>query len=151
MNNNILWPGLNYATGRGLLILYPSTPAVPPASEHSVLVSQGPFLASQRPVSGLSAPGWTLGITNGPLRLWRGGYIKAASYEKHELELVIKEWDDLFQRVLELRIIEAADENTKNNDMRSDRYLYRARVAIFVVLGLTAITGVTYVLDQVRY
>ena len=50
-----------------------------------------------------------------------------------------------------MRIIEAADENTKNNDMRSDRYLYRARVAIFVVLSLTAITGVTYVLDQVRY
>ena len=59
--------------------------------------------------------------------------------------------EDLFQRVLEMRIIGAADENTKNNDMRGDRYLYRARVAIFVVLGLTAITGVTYVLDQVRY
>ena len=79
------------------------------------------------------------------------GYIKAASYDEHEKELVIKEGEDLFQRVLEMRIIEAADENTKNNDMRSDRYLYRARVAIFVVLGLTAITGVTYVLDQVRY
>ena len=82
---------------------------------------------------------------------WREGYIKAASYDEHEKELVIKEGDDLFQRVLEMRIIEAADENTKNNDMRSDRYLYRARVAIFVVLSLTAITGVTYVLDQVRY
>ena len=35
----LAWPGLNYTTGRGLLILYPSTPAVPPASEHSVLVS----------------------------------------------------------------------------------------------------------------
>ena len=83
---------------------------------------------------------------------WRGGgYIKAASYDEHEKELVIKEGEDLFQRVLEMRIIGAADENTKNNDMRGDRYLYRARVAIFVVLGLTAITGVTYVLDQVRY
>ena len=82
---------------------------------------------------------------------WRGGYIKAASYDEHEKELVIKEGEDLFQRVLEMRIIEAADENTKNNDMRSDRYLYRARAAIFVVLGLTTITGVTYVLDQVRY
>ena len=54
---------------------------------------------------------------------WRGGYIKAASYDEHEKELVIKEGEDLFQRVLEMRIIEAADENTKNNDMRSDRYL----------------------------
>ena len=35
----LAWPGLNYATGRGLLILYPSTPAVPPASEHPALVS----------------------------------------------------------------------------------------------------------------
>ena len=35
----LAWPGLNYATGRGLLILLPSTPAVSPASEHSALVS----------------------------------------------------------------------------------------------------------------
>ena len=54
-------------------------------------------------------------------------------------------------RALEMRIIEAADENTKNNDRRSDRYLYRARLAIFVMLGLTAIMGIPYVVDQVRY
>ena len=62
-----------------------------------------------------------------------------------------QEVDDLFQHALEMRISEAADQNTKNNDRRSDRYLYWARVAIFGALGLTAITGISYVLDQVRY
>ena len=32
------WPGLNYATAPGVLILYPSTPAIPP-SDHRQLVS----------------------------------------------------------------------------------------------------------------
>ena len=27
----IAWPGLNYSTGKGVLILHPSTPAIPPA------------------------------------------------------------------------------------------------------------------------
>ena len=27
------WPGLNYATGKGVLILSPSTPAIPPLPE----------------------------------------------------------------------------------------------------------------------
>ena len=27
------WPGLNYATGKGVLILSPSTPAIPPAHQ----------------------------------------------------------------------------------------------------------------------
>ena len=62
-----------------------------------------------------------------------------------------QEVDDLFQHALEMRIIEAADENTKNNDRRSDRYLYRARLAIFVMLGFTAIMVIPYVVDQVRY
>ena len=35
----IAWPGLNYATAPGVLILYPSTPAIPPASGHPELVS----------------------------------------------------------------------------------------------------------------
>ena len=59
--------------------------------------------------------------------------------------------DNLFQNTLEMRILEAADQNTKSNDMRSDRYLYWARVAIFWALGLTAITSIFYVIDQVRY
>ena len=29
----LAWPGLNYATGRGVLILHPSTPAIPPAGQ----------------------------------------------------------------------------------------------------------------------
>ena len=28
----IAWPGLNYSTGKGVLILHPSTPAIPPAA-----------------------------------------------------------------------------------------------------------------------
>ena len=59
--------------------------------------------------------------------------------------------DDFFQDELKIKIIEAADKNTKNNNMRSNRYLYWARVAIFVVLISTAITGVLYVVDQGRY
>ena len=34
----LAWPGLNYATAPGVLILYPSTPAIPP-SDHRQLVS----------------------------------------------------------------------------------------------------------------
>ena len=35
----LAWPGLNYATAPGVLILLPSTPAIPPTSEHRELVS----------------------------------------------------------------------------------------------------------------
>ena len=35
----IAWPTLNYSTATGLLILHPSTPAIPPASGHPELVS----------------------------------------------------------------------------------------------------------------
>ena len=35
----LAWPGLNYATAPGMLILHPSTPAIPPASGHPELVS----------------------------------------------------------------------------------------------------------------
>ena len=58
--------------------------------------------------------------------------------------------DDLFQHELEERIIDAADRNTRNNDQRS-RYLFSARIAIFAVLAMTAIMGIPYVVDQVRY
>ena len=34
----LAWPGLNYSTAPGVLILYPSTPAIPP-SDHRQLVS----------------------------------------------------------------------------------------------------------------
>ena len=51
---------------------------------------------------------------------------------------------------LRMRIIEAADRNTANNDDRSS-ILYWARVWLFAVLTLTAFTGIPYVVDQVRY
>ena len=89
---------------------------------------------------------------------WRGMfkqiYLREFYSEKEyqgEEQSLIQAADDLFQDELEMKIIEAADENTKNNNMRSNRYLYRARVAIFWVLILTAITSVLYVVDQVRY
>ena len=49
-----------------------------------------------------------------------------------------------------LGIIDAADRNTRNNDQRS-RYLFWSRLALFAVLALTAIMGIPYVVDQVRY
>ena len=35
----LAWPGLNYTTAPGVLILLPSTPAIPPTSGHPELVS----------------------------------------------------------------------------------------------------------------
>ena len=58
--------------------------------------------------------------------------------------------DDFFQHALEHRLIDAADKNTKNNDIRSDCYLYWARVAIFGALISIAIAVIPYVLNQVR-
>ena len=58
--------------------------------------------------------------------------------------------DDSFQQELEVRIIAAADRNTRSNDQRS-RYLFWSRLALFAVLVLTAMMGIPYVVDQVRY
>ena len=49
-----------------------------------------------------------------------------------------------------MRIIEAADRNTLSNDERSS-LLYWARVWLFAVLTLTALDGIPYIADQVRY
>ena len=43
----LAWPGLNYATGRGVLILYPSEPVIPPARQLQ-LVEQPPEDLSRR-------------------------------------------------------------------------------------------------------
>ena len=59
--------------------------------------------------------------------------------------------DDFFQHTLEPRLIDAADKNTKTNDVRSDICLYWARVMIFAVLVFTAFAVIPYVVDQVRY
>ena len=32
----IAWPGLNYATGKGVLILYPSTPVIAPSDQRQL-------------------------------------------------------------------------------------------------------------------
>ena len=58
--------------------------------------------------------------------------------------------DDSFQHELEARIIDAADQNTQRNDLRS-HYLFWSRLALFAVLVLTAMMGIPYVVDQVRY
>jgi hypothetical protein len=55
-----------------------------------------------------------------------------------------------FEKQMRKRMIDAADSNTQTNDERSG-LLNRARVALYAVLLLTAIAGVPYVVDQVRF
>jgi len=57
---------------------------------------------------------------------------------------------DAFENQMRERMIDAADRNTQTNDERSG-LLHRARLALFAVLFLTAVTGIPYVIDQVRY
>ena len=59
---------------------------------------------------------------------------------------VLDEFENQFQE----HIIFAADRNTQNNDYRSDQ-LHLARINLFAVLILTALMGIPYVVDQVRY
>ena len=54
-----------------------------------------------------------------------------------------------FEKQMRGRIINAADRNTETNDERS-AFLYRARLALFAVLLLSTVAGLTYVIDQVR-
>jgi hypothetical protein len=55
-----------------------------------------------------------------------------------------------FEKQMRGRMIDAADSNTQTNDERSG-LLNRARVALYGVLLLTAIAGLPYILDQVRF
>jgi hypothetical protein len=55
-----------------------------------------------------------------------------------------------FEKQMRGRMIDAADHNTQTNDERNG-LLNRARVALYAVLLLTAIAGVPYVVDQVRF
>ena len=57
---------------------------------------------------------------------------------------------DEFEKQMRGRIIDAADQNTQTNDTRSG-LLNRARLALYAVLLFTAIAGVPYVVDQVRF
>lgn len=54
-----------------------------------------------------------------------------------------------FEENLRFRIIEAADRNANSNDRRQG-YLHRANITLFIVLVVTALTGIPYVSDQVR-
>ena len=56
---------------------------------------------------------------------------------------------EAFENQMRKRMIDAADRNTQTNDERSG-LLYRARLALYGVLVLTAICGIPYVVDQVK-
>ena len=56
----LAWKDLNYSTAPGMLILWPSAPVIAPLDQGQLGPLVSPFPASQRPVSGLSAPGWAL-------------------------------------------------------------------------------------------
>ena len=85
---------------------------------------------------------------------WRGFYkvlcSRMSGYSSLNDEQLFQSADDLFEDELKEKIIEAADQNTRNNDLRS-HYLYRARVVMFVVLILAAIAGILHVVDQVSF
>lgn len=57
---------------------------------------------------------------------------------------------DEFENQLRRRMINAADRDTQTNDERS-RLLHLARLALFAVLFLTAVAGLPYVVDQLRF
>ena len=59
------------------------------------------------------------------------------------------EIQEAFDNEFVTHIIQAADRNTENNERRGE-ILHWARVALFWVLGLTALAGIPYVTDQVR-
>jgi hypothetical protein len=80
------------------------------------------------------------------LEAWKDDYaatLRSQGFATDTLNMTIKEH-------LRGRIIDAADRNTDNNDARSGM-LYWARIALFVVLFLTAAAGVPYVIDQARF
>ena len=81
--------------------------------------------------------------------LYREVYLRTSGDSSLNDEQLFQKADDLFEDELKEKIIEAADQNTINNDLRS-HYLYWARVVMFVVLILAAIAGILYVVDQVR-
>lgn len=73
------------------------------------------------------------------LQEWRAFY-EEAGYEGVER--------DFFLHDLRGRVIEAADQNTRNNDERS-ALLYRARVCLFGLLAAISAAGLIYTLNQI--
>ncbi len=59
------------------------------------------------------------------------------------------EIEETFEGHLRSRIIKSADANTLSNDRRS-KWLHNSRIALFSVLGLTALSVVPYVVNQVQ-
>lgn len=57
---------------------------------------------------------------------------------------------EAFENQMRGRMIDAADGNTQTNDERSGLF-HRARSALYAVLFFTAVGGIPYVIDQVRY
>jgi hypothetical protein len=57
---------------------------------------------------------------------------------------------DYLEHEFRKRIIEAADQNTDRNDARSG-WLHRSRLLLITVLWLTAVAGIPYGADQVRF
>lgn len=55
-----------------------------------------------------------------------------------------------FNSWLRKRIISAADANTKSDDQRS-KWMHQSRIWLFAVFCLTALAGIPYVADQVRF
>ncbi len=74
-------------------------------------------------------------------RQWR-------SYVEHNGGDLSAEED--FDSWLRKRIINAADANTKSNDQRS-KWLHQSRTWLFAVFCSTALAGIPYVADQVRF
>jgi len=78
------------------------------------------------------------------LQDWEDAFVGVYSYDA-----AMGKAEEAFDRHIGERIIEAADQNTRNNDQRS-RLLYWSRISLFTVLGFTALTGVPFVVNQVR-
>lgn len=57
---------------------------------------------------------------------------------------------EAFENQMRQRMIAAADRNTQTSDARSG-LLHRARLALYAALVLTAVGGIPYVIDQVRF
>ena len=79
--------------------------------------------------------------------------LEAAEHEFRDFNRYVEgtggEVEETFSSHLRERIIKAADANTQSNDRRS-KWMHSSRIALFWVLGLTALAVFPYVADQVQ-
>ena len=73
-------------------------------------------------------------------------FLEFVNHVKGSGGALIADYETEFRR----SIMRAADQNTQNNDERIG-FLYWARICLFGVLGTTAMTGIFFVIDQVRF